>query len=76
MEPVVDGLDDVYNAKVEFRRVDANSKDGRVAFQAYNLFGHPSFVITNPEGEILWTGLGEQSEELIVQALQGALSSP
>jgi hypothetical protein len=76
MEPVVGRLNDVFDGQVEFRRIDANSLDSRSAFQSYNLFGHPSFVIINPEGEVLWTGLGEQSEEMLFQSLQDILSSP
>ncbi len=76
MEPVVDGLEEVYNAQVDFRRIDANSQDGRKFFQAYGLRGHPSFVVIDPGGEVLWTGLGEQSEEMLAQALQGVLSEP
>ena len=69
MEPVVDGLEKAYKEKVEFRRIDANSKDGGGAFQAYKLLGHPSFVMINPAGEVLWRGLGEQSEEKLNQAI-------
>ena len=76
MEPVVDGLEGVYDAQVEFRRIDANSPDGREIFQAYGLRGHPSFVVINPQGEVLWTGLGEQPEEMLAQALQGVLNNP
>ena len=76
MEPVVGGFEDFYASKVEFRRIDANSQDGRTIFQAYRLLGHPSFVVINPEGEVLWTGLGEQSEETLTQTLQDVLSEP
>jgi hypothetical protein len=76
MEPVVDGLEDVYTDQVEFRRIDANSEDGRKIFQAYGLRGHPAYVVINPQGAVLWTSLGEQSEEMLVQTVQGLLSNP
>jgi len=76
MEPVVGRLEDVYKSDVEFRRIDANSQDGREIFQAYRLLGHPSFVVINPEGEVLWIGLGEQSEEILMQALHNMLADP
>ena len=61
MQPVVDGLEDEYNDQIEFQRLDANSQDGRGAFQAYGLRGHPSYVVIDPEGAVLWLSLGEQS---------------
>jgi hypothetical protein len=69
MEPVVGGLEDVYDAQVEFRRIDANSRDGNDIFQAYRLRGHPSFVLINPSGDVLWSGLGEQSKQLLENQL-------
>ena len=74
MLPVVDGLEVDYNDQVEFQRLDANSQFGRIAFQAYGLRGHPSFVIINPEGRVLWLGLGEQSKEVVNQAIRDLLN--
>lgn len=63
MEPVVNGLEDIYGSEIDVRRLNANLPDGKTAFQYYSLQGHPSFVLLNPEGEVLWQGLGEQSSE-------------
>jgi hypothetical protein len=65
MEPVVNGLEEDFGSQVEFRRIDANSSDGRAIFQSFSLRGHPSYVLLNPQGEIVWQGLGEQSFESI-----------
>ena len=46
---------------VDFRRLDANRGEGKQAFQAYQLLGHPGYAILNPESEVLWKGQGEQS---------------
>ncbi len=61
MEPVVDGLETSYSEQVEFRRLNANSPEGQRAFRAFALPGHPSYVLVNPDGEVLWKGFGEQS---------------
>jgi predicted DsbA family dithiol-disulfide isomerase len=74
MQPVVDGLVDEYNDHFEFRRLDANSQDGKEAFQAYGLRVHPSFVIIDPEGNQLWLSLGEQPREVISQVLDDLLT--
>jgi hypothetical protein len=76
MVPVVNGLEDKLSEQIEFRRIDANSRDGNAAFRAYGLRGHPAFVLLNPDGNVLWTGLGEQSGEDIERQLQVILSEP
>ena len=60
MEPIVNGLEENFRAEVEFQQIDANSTDGEAIFRSFNLRGHPSYVILNPEAEVLWIGLGEQ----------------
>lgn len=75
MQPVVNGLNETYGDQIEFRELDANAPDGQQAFRAYALPGHPGYVLLNPEGEVLWRGFGEQSqediEEQIIAALEG-----
>ena len=61
MEPVVDGLEDDFSGRIEFRRIDAGTQDGQAAFRAYGLRGHPSYVLINLGGDVLWIGLGEQT---------------
>ena len=73
MQPVVDGLEDEYYDQIDFQQLDANSQDGREAFQAFGLRVHPSFVIIDPEGAVLWLGLGEQSGGAISQILEDLL---
>jgi hypothetical protein len=63
MIPVVDGLEEVYQDRVVFRRIDANSPTGKSAYQAYALRGHPGFVLMSPDGAALWKGIGEQPVE-------------
>ena len=73
MVPVVDGLEEKYRDKVEFRHIDVNSLTGKSAYQAYSLRGHPSFVLLSPDGTILWTGLGEQPTDNLEEQIQLAL---
>ena len=76
MVPVVNGVEDKFSEQIEFRRIDANSVDGKQAFRVYGLRGHPAFVLLNPDGSVLWRGLGEQSKEDIERQLQVILSEP
>jgi hypothetical protein len=76
MEPVVNGLEETYGDKLDMRWLDANSADGGAAFRYYQLFGHPSYVILNPEGLVLWNGLGELSESELGQQITAVLTEP
>jgi len=73
MEPVVNGLEEDFDAQVEFRRIDANSTDGQEIFQSFSLRGHPSYVILNPNADVLWLGLGEQPQDFLAEQIHLAL---
>jgi len=73
MEPVVNGLEAEFDDQLEFRRIDANGSDGQKAFRSLNLRGHPSYVILNPDAEVLWSGLGEQSHDALDEYIRLAL---
>jgi len=73
MEPVVNGLEEEFEADVEFRWIDAISTDGQKIFRSFNLRGHPSYVILNPEADVLWLGFGEQSRDIFIEQIRLAL---
>lgn len=73
MEPVVNGLEGEFDADVEFRRIDANSTEGQEIFHSFSLRGHPSYVILNPDADVLWLGLGEQPQDILEEQIRLAL---
>jgi hypothetical protein len=73
MEPIVNGLEEDFETDVAFRRIDANSTDGQAIFRSFNLRGHPSYVILNPEAEVLWIGLGERPMDNLMDQINLAL---
>lgn len=73
MAPVVDGLEEKYGDDVEFRRIDVNSPSGKAAYQVYDLRGHPGFVLLNPDGTAVWTGIGEQPVEMLEEPIRMAI---
>jgi hypothetical protein len=73
MEPVVNGLEEEFENQVEFRRIDANSTDGQEIFRSFSLRGHPSYVILNPDADVLWLGLGEQTYDALEKQIRLAL---
>ena len=74
MKPIDDGLEVEYGERLTVLRLNAQDK-GRDAFVAYDLRGHPSFVIIDSTGRVLWKAVGQQSrshlETAIHQALRG-----
>ena len=76
MVPVVDGLEDKYGDQVEIRRIDASGGEGLAVFRSYSFRGHPAYVLLQPSGEVVWTGLGEFQIEMLENQVQAALSKP
>ncbi len=72
MKPIVDGLKEDYGDRMAFLRLDAEN-EGRDAFTAYALRGHPSFVIIDTEGKVLWKGVGEQPRNRLEKGVRQAL---
>ena len=75
MQPIVDGLENKYQEPVEFVRINASTSEGLEIFNAYSLFGHPSYMILDDTGKILWQSVGELPAENIESALKAALEN-
>lgn len=74
MEPVVNGLEQEYGDQVDFRKLDVNG-EGRSAFEAYRLLGHPSYIILNKNNEVVWSSVGEKPSEEIEKQILLALGT-
>jgi len=74
MTPVVNGLETTFGEQVDIRSLNAAFGDGRSAFRNYGLPGHPSYVILNPQGEVLWSAFGPQSAGALEEVLEDAIS--
>ena len=74
MTPVVNGLETTFGEQVEIRSLNAAFGHGRSAAQNYGLRGHPSYVILDPKGEILWSGFGPQSAGALEDVVEDAIS--
>ena len=75
MPPIVNGLEKVFVESVEFRFLDAASGEGQKAFNAYRLLGHPSYIILDPAGEVLWQNFGAQAPEILEGAINEAIAT-
>ena len=70
MQPIVDGLETEYSESVEFIQFNASTTKGLEIFNAYSLFGHPSYLILDDTGKVLWQSVGEQPAKIIESALE------
>ncbi len=75
MTPVVNGLQTQFEGQVAFVILNANFGEGKDAFEAYQLPGHPSYVLLNPGGEVVWRAFGPQTDATLESALSDALAS-
>jgi hypothetical protein len=71
----VNGLQSQFEGQVAFIILNAAFGEGKDAFEAYKLPGHPSYVLLNPSGEVVWRAFGPQTEATLKSALDDALAS-
>jgi hypothetical protein len=72
MNPIVDGIAGQYEGRVDVRRLNA-AREGRAAFEAYRLPGHPAYVLLRPGGARVWSDVGIQPAEAITRQLDALL---
>jgi hypothetical protein len=70
MQPIVDGLEIEYSGSVIFIQINASTPEGLEIFNSYGLFGHPSYLILDSTGKVLWQSVGEQPVVVIEDALE------
>jgi len=75
MTPVVNGLRNEFNGRAEFVILNAGFGEGKEAFDAYQLPGHPSYVLLDPSGEVMWLAFGPQARSTLEDALNDALET-
>ena len=74
MAPIVNGLETEYGDRIAFQRLNVDEPEGRMAARAYRIRGHPTIVLIDPQGEILWTTVGVIPREDVVQAIENAIA--
>jgi hypothetical protein len=75
MTPVVNGLRDEFDGRAAFVILNAAIGEGGDAFKAYQLPGHPSYVLLNPSGEVVWRAFGPQMKASLESAINDAIAS-
>jgi len=72
MRPIVNGLEDQYDDRITFQYLNA-VEEGQGLFQEYNLRGHPSYIILNAEGDVVWRFVGEVPRETLEEGIEESL---
>ncbi len=73
MQPIVNGLQSDYKGQLVFEQIDANQEIGQQRLREYGLRGHPSYVIIDAKGAVLWSGTGQLPADLLQAQLQAAV---
>jgi len=75
MTPIVDGLEETYTESVTFQRFNArDGAEGQTLFESLALPGHPSYVVTRPDGTETFRAFGLAEESALVAAIESALA--
>jgi hypothetical protein len=72
MEPIVNGLETEFEADVAFDKINATSERGQAAMKSYSMRGHPSYVLVDVNGDVLWQFAG-QTEEMQLRSQLASL---
>ncbi len=73
MSPIVDGLEQTYSESVTFQRLNARDEaEGQALFESLALPGHPSYVVTRPDGTETYRAFGIVEQSALVSAIESA----
>lgn len=70
MQPIVNGLERTYEDRVAFERRNAAEPAHQASLRAYGLRGHPSYVIVDAEGQVLWSTSGPLPAAALQQKIE------
>ncbi len=63
MKPVVNGLEQTYGDRIEFRRVDIDDEQSDKISRKYRVSGVPTYVFLDGNEDLIFSRVGGRSEE-------------
>jgi hypothetical protein len=72
MRPIVDGLEAEFAGQLEVVRLDAADPAILDIQAGYGQRGHPSFVVLDARGQVVFSAVGPQPPETLREALAAA----
>jgi hypothetical protein len=70
MQPIVNGLEADFAGQLAFVRRNAITPEGKAEMSYYQLPGHPSYVLVDPDGTWLWSGFGPTTEDILREQME------
>jgi hypothetical protein len=74
MQPIVNGLEQQYGARLAFESRDATAAANQASMRAYGLRGHPSYAIVDQSGQVRWSASGSLPEAALRQKVEQILA--
>lgn len=74
MQPIVNRLEAEYGETITFRSLDANQPEGRALFRQFGLPGHPSIVLLDAQGDVVYISFGIVEEAELRAALDALIA--
>jgi len=72
----VNGLEQEYAGRIVFQKLNADEPDGRAALKAYNAPGHPTVILFDEKGRLVWMRTGAMPKEVYLEGVKTVLSGP
>ncbi|HHB91513.1 MAG TPA: hypothetical protein ENK60_09425 [Anaerolineae bacterium] len=69
----MNGLEQIYGDRVVFQRMNADEPDGRAALKAYKAPGHPTVVLIDAQGNVVWMRTGVLPESAYAEGIETLL---
>ena len=69
MAPIVNGLEMNFEDQIAFQHLDVNQPAGQLLSQAYQVRSHPTLLLLDTQGDVLWKHVGIISEADLAQAI-------
>ena len=63
MRSIVDGLRPEFDERITLEYIDADTPTGQQLMRQYELRSHPSTVVTDADGNLLWSYTGGLSDQ-------------
>ena len=73
MRPIVNGLEQEYGDRIDFRRYNIVTEEGSAWATQYSLRGHPAFLLVDEKGQERWRYVGVVPREVVEAVLRAVL---
>lgn len=73
MTPIVDGIEQTYQDRIVFKRINADVGSGPAMMRQYRIPGHPTLLVFDQNGQETSRFVGPQPAEVVTSELDKLL---